>query len=304
MPSDMKPALLAAAGSFFLFVVIFGIGLGFGFMFLPTLPLFYAGFTSGPRAVRRAVLLAALPIWLLMGAAGAAVYMLLLALPTLYICQEAVRPSPASEDGWQPIGPLILHLTLAGCVVVAGITAYYWTQEGGLPGLLAATIREAFSGLEGEYGALIEQAAVHWSFLIFPITVWLWGLLLYAHGWAAQRLARRRGMVRRPEFSVGEFLIPGWMLSLLAICALASLIGSDSMRFLGKACLLSLMLPYFFSGAATLRRASASWPNGGFFMFFVYFMVFTQLWPALILSVVGLWRQIKDLSGAKTSFRK
>ncbi|NBO18618.1 MAG: hypothetical protein EBV03_05200 [Proteobacteria bacterium] len=299
----MKQALLAAAVSAVLFLAVFGVGLGFGFMFLPTLPLFFTGFSHGPRAVRRAVLVAALPIWLLMGAAGGTVYLLLLALPALYICQEALRPG--HEPGqWQKLGTIWLHLTLAACVLVAAITGYYWGQEGGLPGLLATTIRSAFEGLEDEYGELIERAAVQWSFLIFPVTIWLWGMLLFAHGWLAHRWVRKRGMPLRPEFSIGEFFIPAWMLQLLAICALATLIGSESMRFLGKACLLSLMLPYFFAGAATLRRVSATWPNGGFFMFFIYFMVFTQLWPALILSMVGLWRQIKDLSGAKTSFRK
>jgi hypothetical protein len=57
-------------------------------------------------------------------------------------------------------------------------------------------------------------------------------------------------------------------------------------------------------GAASLRESSAAWPNGRFFMFFVYFMVFTQLWPALILSGLGLWQQIKHLSAGETSFRK
>ena len=43
-----------------------------------------------------------------------------------------------------------------------------------------------------------------------------------------------------------------------------------SMQFLGKASLISLMLPYFFLGAASLRESSAAWPNGRFFMFFVF----------------------------------
>ncbi len=82
----------------------------------------------------------------------------------------------------------------------------------------------------------------------------------------------------------GLFAMPGWMLALLAICALASLIGSESMSFLGKSTLISLMLPYFFLGAALLQETSKTWPSRRFFLFFIYFIIFAQFWPALILA--------------------
>jgi hypothetical protein len=93
------------------------------------------------------------------------------------------------------------------------------------------------------------------------------------------------------------FEIPSWMLTLLAISALATLIGSPSMAFLGKSTLLTLMLPYFFLGCTLMHRACKTWPNSRFFLFFVYFLAFTQFWPVLILAAVGLWYQIKGLSG-------
>ncbi|MBY0407462.1 MAG: hypothetical protein K2Q01_07200, partial [Rickettsiales bacterium] len=133
---------------------------------------------------------------------------------------------------------------------------------------------------------------------------WLWCIMLYAHGWLATRMLAKKGRALRPDFAVSTFPIPLWMLQLLAICALASLIGSDSMRFLGKASLISLMLPYFFLGAAVLREMTGNWPNPRFFLFFVYFMVFTQFWPALIVAALGMWRQIKLLSGGDSSVRK
>lgn len=307
MPKEMLTALIAGMASFAAFIVVFGIGLGFIFMFLPTLPIFYVGLGYSLRTARRAIALACLPITLLSGISGLTVYTLFLTLPSYYICRKAMRPrlyAPQSPLVWPALGLIILNLTLMGCTLIALTSAYYWPQEGGLPGVLARMASESFPGLEPDYSGLVERMVTRWAFLIFPITLWLWVLMLYAHAWTAHRMLVQRGRLIRPDFAVHAFELPSWLLSLLVICALAAIIGSDSMRFLGRSCLISLMLPYFFAGMALMRQASKSWPSGGFFMFFIYFLIFTQFWPALILSGIGLWRQIKDLSGHKTSFKE
>lgn len=305
MPKDMKTALQAGLLSAAIFLIVFGLGLGFLFMFLPTLPLFYAGLGIRPRIARDGALFASLLIALLSGVSAPVVYLLFLGLPCAFISQRALLVSfDGLEPRWYPVGSIMLSLALWGCGLITLITLFYWGQNGGLPAMLADTIREAFSGLEDEYGDVIEVLATSWSFLIFPITLWLWCFMLYFHAWLATRWLVRKGVRRRESFTITPFPIPYWMLQLLAIAALASLIGSDSMRFLGKACLVGLMLPYFFAGVARLREGTASWPNQRFFLFFVYFMVFTQFWPALIVAAVGLWGQIKHLSADDGSVRK
>lgn len=305
MPRDLKSALLAGIASSGLFIAVFGIGLGFLFMFLPALPLFYVGLGLRVRTARDASLIASCIIGLLSGPSAVVVYLFFLGLPAVHLCYRAMLVGrEGGQLHWYPMGQVMLNLALWGCGMITLITAYYWGQDGGLPAILADTIREAFTGLQEEYGDVIEAMANNWSFLIFPVTLWLWCMLLYLHAWIATWMLTRNGLARRPSLAVTPFSMPSWMLSLVAICALASLIGSDSMRFLGKACLVSLMLPYFFLGVAYLKSSTAHWPNHRFFLFFIYFLVFTQFWPALIVSGVGLWFQIKGLSQQETSTRK
>ena len=61
-----------------------------------------------------------------------------------------------------------------------------------------------------------------------------------------------------------------------------------------------MMLPYFFLGCTLMHRACKTWPSSRFFIFFIYFLIFTQFWPVLILAFLGLWHQIKSLSGGGT----
>lgn len=297
MPKELASALIAGLLASGLFLVVFGIGLGFVFMFLPTLPLFFLGLSKPPQPTHIAIGIAALLISLIAGLASALLFLVFLGLPTWYLAKKSMvsLPSPAGGTAWYPIGLIIMDLTLYACGLIALMTIYYSGQEGGLPLLMSQNVREAFSGLETEYGGIIEQMAGNWAFLMFPVTIWLWGLILYAHIWIANRVLVRRNANIRPDMAIDSFTMPAWMLTLLVICALASLIGSTSMSFLGKSVLLSLMLPYFFSGCAQMHQATRNWPSYRFFIFFVYFMVVTQFWPALILSAFGLWQQIKDL---------
>ncbi|MDE3059592.1 MAG: DUF2232 domain-containing protein [Pseudomonadota bacterium] len=298
MTKSLIDTLTAGVLTAVLFLSVFGMGLGFLFMFLPTLPLFYTGFGRGPKSALDAMLAAAVLIGAIAGVPAGVFFLLLLGLPAWYISRESLRLRvEGARRKWMPVGMIITHLTLYACALVGLMGLFYAFQPGGVAGLLSQNIHEAFADLEDDYGDILDMLASQWSFLVFPVTIWLWGLALYAHGWVAHRLLR--GKALRPDFAVGRFSIPGWMLWLLAICGLASLIGSPSMSLVGKSTLISLMLPYFFSGTALMHDASRSWPNRRFFLFFIYFVIFAQFWPALALSGVGLWHQIKCLSAAE-----
>jgi hypothetical protein len=231
-------------------------------------------------------------------------FLLFLGLPAWYFSKESLRwrGSPEARQ-WMPVGLIITRLTLAACVAVVLMTLYYATQPGGLPQMLSENIHEAFIDLHEDYGDIIDMLANQWSFLVFATTIWLWGLALYAHAWLVGRFLTASHRQVRPDLAVEVFVLPHWLPSLLAICALASLIGSNNMSFLGKSTLISLLLPYFFQGCALMNLASKKWPSRRFFLFFVYFMIFAQFWPALILAGVGLCHQIKHLSESGSWFK-
>lgn len=293
-------ALLSAS----IFLVVFGAGLGFLFMFLPTIPIFMVGLKGYERNALGAAAIAAVAIMVVGGVSTAALYLLLLGLPAWYICSEALqsrtRLSSHSHE-WMPVGSIFLKLTLFACGLMAFIVAFYTREPGGIAAILASNINASLAELPDEFSDTVHRLSSNWSFLVFCVTFWLWALILYVHAWLAHRALMKRKLSPRHDFSIHPFHMPQWMLALLFIAALASLIGSDSMRFLGKSILISLALPYFLSGVGLMHQSSHKWPNRRILLFFIYFMVFSQFWPALIISASGLWHQIKHLSGGKTS---
>ena len=298
--------LAAGAMSGGIFLLVASLGLGFYFMFIATLPLLTLGLGHDPKMALGSGAVASLIIAVIAGSPVLGVmFLLFLGLPSWAIASQALtcRPGQGSTATWFPIGTIMLRLTIYGVSAVALLTAYYALSDETIVAMMSRVIHEAFADLQKDFGDVIETLATQWSFLIFSMTIWLWGVALYAHGWLANRLLKNNNRQIRPDFAVTPFTIPNWMLTLLAICALASLIGGESMRFLGKTTLISLMLPYFFLGASLMHETSKTWPSRRFFLFFIYLSMFVQFWPALILSGVGLWHQIKHLSAPTPSSR-
>jgi hypothetical protein len=289
------------AGGLFLF--IFDVGLGFLFMFLPILPIMLAGFARSAPVALQATLIATIAIGAVANTAAAVLFLIFFGLPAWYIVRQGQlsRIDGAGTRQWMPAGPIFVHLAIAASVLVALVVAYWAGTPGGLPGMIAERLPEIFADLSGEYGDVVHAMATDWSFMVFSATVWLWGLAFYAHAWLALRLLAYKHIPARPVFTLVTFAMPNWLLSLLAICALASLIGSVSMSFLGKATLITLLLPYFFLGAAIMHQRIATWPNRSFLFFFMYFLAFAQFWPALMIAGIGLVHHIKRLSSAGTS---
>lgn len=294
MRSHKEVGLVLTAGiiSSGLFLLVFGLGLGFLFMFLPTLPILTLGLSRSDRLALAAMLVGTALTALAGNPQAALLFFCMLGIPAWYITRAALRA--------YPVGLIITHLTVYACAGVAFLGVYY-LKDGGLPALLAGNIRAALAELKDGYSDVIETMATRLSFLIFSITIWLWGGTLYAHTWLVNRVLVQKKLARRPDFALTPFTPPNWMISLLLICALASLIGSPDMRFVGKSTLMSLLLPYFFAGVAEVHARSKNWPSRGFLLFFIYFSAFVLLWPVLLLAGVGLFCHIKHLSGMKTS---
>lgn len=295
---DMQSALLAGLLSSALFLLVYGAGLGFIFMFVPTLPLFFAGLQHNPNIAIRAAAGAATLILLFISPSSSVIYMFLLGVPSWYLtrCLLQARIARDGTRQWFPVGLAITNLSFYAVAFIGFITAFYASEPGGLPALLSQHISESLKSLEQEYGEAISILAREWSFLIFPITVWLWAICLYFHAWFANRALASRQRALRASVAVTPFTMPGWVLYLLAVAALASLIGSDSMRFFGKSAFIILMLPYFFSGIALIHHATASWPSRRLLLFFIYIAIFAQVWPALAIAAAGIWQQLKTLN--------
>jgi len=294
MPRHLLPALLAGmlAGGMFLLIIFTKLHPIFSFS--ASLPLFFIGLRQGHRDAFTAVLTAFLLISIGGGPAPGIFFMLTIGLPAGFMVRQSLLHR--DETQWFPIGLIVLSLALYAASIMALIAWYFAYEPGGLEQVIASNIKEAFALMGEQYAAIGESLATSWPFLIFPVTWWLWGLMLYGYAWIAQKILVDRREMLRPGYGIEPFTMPRWMLALLAIGALASLIGSPQMRFLGKSEILILLLPYFFLGIALLHRNVREWPNGRFFLFFVYFLAFSLFWPALLIAGIGLVYQIKNLS--------
>lgn len=305
MKHAFSSSLFSGLATAALFLFTANLGLGFFFLFLPTIPIFYAGLSGHTQSAFMSSTIGALAIGLAAGVEVAAIFYLFLGLPAWYIASLALtsRTTTDGQKEWFPLAYAFLHLVLFGVAVIALMTLYYAGEAGGISGVLASHMKQELSSLDEEYSGALEIVITHWSFLVFAMTLWMWVLALYVHGWFAHRLLAYNHKTIRPHLAIKAFAMPNWMLSLLAIAAVASLIGSASMRFLGQCTLVSLMLPYFLLGCTLMHAASKTWPSRRFLLFFTYFMVATLLWPALLLAGIGFIHHIKRLSGASTSTR-
>jgi hypothetical protein len=285
-------ALLASG----LYLLVFASGLGFAFLFIPTIPLFCLGLSAKADRLLLSIGIAIALIAIAGGPAIAIVFLLFLGFPAWYLSKcSLMHRLVDGQTEWFSVGTAMLHLTLYGCGFLSIITLYYALSDTNLPTLLAQSVKETFADLPAEFDQVLHLLSGEMSFLILPVTLWLWGIFLYTHAWIANRLLIRKNAHCRPSLALESFTIPSWMLTLLTISALASLAGGESMSFLGKATVISLMFPYFFLGVSVMHQTTAQLPGRKMILFFVYFLIVSQFWPALILSGLGLWRQLKDL---------
>jgi len=304
----MKKPLVATIATAFLasllFLAIAGSGLGFLFIFLPCIPFFLLGFAFSPRLILQAGLISSLLISILTGNLIASIlFFMAFAIPCWFSSRLLswhydikLGDNQPILRLWYPVGLVILDLAVYACAVLAIATAFYATQEINLPQLLAADIKEQINLMQKQYDMAIDIVPQSLSFMLCGFFAWLWVIAVWAHAWIANYALNKQKITNRPSLAIHPFPIPNWLLTLMSICALASLIGGESMRFLGKSSLIILLLPYFFQGAALLNLSTQKWVNQRFFLFFVYFSIATLFWPAFILSGIGLFNHIKILN--------
>ena len=306
MHNPLTRTIIAALVSSGLFLAVAGANLGFVFIFLPCLPFFLLGFTESTKSTR--VLQA--------GVLASALIALLTGSPLLGLCFYYIFPTSCwlmscflvwhhdiklGEQDFPilrmyfPVGDIIIYLACYGCATLALITAFYAGTDANLPHLLAANIQTQIDAMQKEYNMDLNVSANNLSFMACGFVVWFWAIALFAHAWIANLILIKNNMSQRPSLAITPFAMPNWLLTLMGICALASLIGGESMRFLGKASLIILLLPYFFQGIAMLHFYTHKWHNQKVFLFCVYFSI-PLFWPStFVIAGLGLWQHIKVL---------
>lgn len=294
MTQSIMTGLLTAG----LFILVTISGLGFLFMFLSIIPLFMSALSRPSVDTLRSAAIASVVLGLLGGDQIFVVFIGAFAMPAWYFGQEARRRRIA-KDGeilWRPVGLIMVDLALYACVAIAMIVLYNALFGEGIEAVLQEKIRTVLADLPAEYTAMAEKLSTHLSFLFFSMIAWMWALGIYLHSWLANRILDKQRRAERPSLGVEIFWAPDSLLYFLAVAGLASFIGSPDMQFLGKACLIVLLLPYFFLGIALLHKHSASWPGRGFLLFFLYIILLSQPWAVLITAGSGVVYHLMQLN--------
>lgn len=313
MGKYLAPSLIAGVASAALYLIVFTFGLGFLFLFLPTLPIFWLGLSGRFDDALHSALIATILLAILSSPVGAVVvYLMSLGLPAWYISKEAMQYGKGfGTVVWFPLTVIIARLLSVFSFLLLAVTLYYHGEKGGLPGIVTPYIHDALTSLSAEIddktSRVLQEAAPTLSFLIFAVSAWMWGACLYLHAWVVNRELRRQKIATRPDMAIAAFPPPNWVISLLLISAIASLVGSPSLAFWGKASLIILLLPHFLFGMALLHAQTRVSNHRALLLFFTYILLGMLLWPVFIVAGYGLLYHIgllnKYLSGGGTSSR-
>lgn len=296
----LKTALLTAA----IFLIIIAVTSNIILLFLTTIPLLSVGLSKDPKIALQAGALATTPIALLTNNLFfVALFFLIFVLPCWYICHKALiyydvklTPNLPVMRLWYPMGVITIYLALYSCVLLAIITAIFATQDSNLPQVMEKIVKETADLLNKDYDIIIDNSIGNIAFILCGCLAWIWVFFLMGYTWFVNHTLIKKNLAKRPNMMISRFPMPHWLLTLMGICALASLIGGESISFLGKASLFILLIPYFFQGAAIIQIFTKKPNNNTFFIFIFYFLALVLFWPTIIIAGIGLWDHIKVLN--------
>ncbi len=301
MPKHFSDILATALLSSGIFLAASFVDMGLIFMFLSAIPLLSTGLGKSYKTASKAAILATAIIAALTSSLAASLlFLLLFAVPSCYISYAATRhydivlgSNMPTLRIWYPIGLATVNIAIYGNIILAIITAFFATQETSLPQQLIHMINSEFSTINKGYNVELKVSAENVAFMLCGFLVWIWGFMLIGSSNLANTILLKTKIAKRPNLTITPFPMPHWMLTLITISALASLIGSESMSFLGKTSIIIMLLPYFFQGIALFHLYIHNWSNK--YLISIAFYVFIAIfwWPALIMAGFGLWNHIK-----------
>lgn len=300
--AHLAPTLIAGAVSALLYFLVFLLGMGSVFLFLPTLPLLWLSFSNRFDASLHAGLLATLLIAVLLSPMGAGIiYFPFLALPSWYLGYGALKCARrGNQSFWFPITAIFARMMTLASFALLAVTLYYQGQAQSLPALVEQKFSLAVAALSADFDeaarAELESAIPLYVNFVLPAAGWMWALTLFLHAWVVNRELIRQERAVRPDLVVHAFPPPNWIITLLALCALAAAVGSESLAFWGRSSLVLLLFPYFLLGLSLLHRYTKGMHYRGFILFTAYFLMLPQPWLMLLTACAGLVYHLRLLN--------
>jgi len=223
--------------------------------------------------------------------ATAGLFLVLTALPVLYIVRQGLLSRRTATGGveWYPPGLMLGGLTIYGLVLLAIVTIWY----GGA--LEEASLRY----LARLSGGTLPQARALARYI--PGAVLVSGVLMAVINAAlAQGALVRMGHALRPSPAWRNISVPRWLAPVLAVAAVTALVP-DEIGTIGVNAALIAALPFMLVGFAVLHTVSQRWPARGLALGLIYATTVILSWPAIAVAVLGIVDQWLPLRGPRTA---
>lgn len=275
-------------------------GLLFGY-FAP-LPLFAVGLACGAGAVVTASAFGALVALLLGGSFGVLFFVLVNAMPAVFLIHRVLLRDAAAPagSGWYPVGRLLVLMSL----VCSGVLGLFWLASIAVePGPHEAIkqfvarmsdINEgafrpsgdgADAGQEGFGGPGTYQAILS----IFPgVVLGSWIVMVILNGVFAQALVRRFGTLLRPPPAMSDLVVPEWVSAAFTGALVTGILLPGPFDFLFSNLAVVLAIPCFFSGLAVVHAYSKRFEGRLAVLVGFYALMLLTVWPVALLVAIGV----------------
>ncbi len=283
-------ALAAGVASALLYLAILSGSPGsFVLAYFSQAPLFLAGLALGVTPAAIACGIALVGLVAATEIATAALFVLLTALPVIYVVRQTLlsRQDAAGRTEWYPPGLILAGLTAYGLVLLAAAAAYYAGTAGGLEAAarhyLETVLQVSSGGDKTSVRPMVELVARFIPGTVIASAV----IMVVVNAAIAQGALAKTGHALRPSPAYRQVSLPAWPAYALPIVVAAAFVPGQ-IGFLGGNAAVIVAVPFALVGLAVLHSVSRHWPARGLALGFIYLTTLLLGWPAILVAGIGV----------------
>jgi hypothetical protein len=225
-------------------------------LYVAPLPLLLIGLAHGFTATVLAGGVSSAIILAVAGLKVGLVFGLAFAAPTALLVRQVLlsRPGASGTTEWYPPGLVVGWLAIFGAGAILAASLALSGDEGGLEGVILASLPEALDRLTGgDAPAELAERAKTWASFLPAMMGAVWAAVMVINACVAQSALVRLDKARRSTPDYAALEPPGWLIYALAGALLVALVGPEGFDFAGQNVAVVLAMPYFFVGLAVIH---------------------------------------------------
>jgi hypothetical protein len=217
------------------------------------------------------------------------------------LARATEKPTPDGLE-WYPVGQLLLWAAVIGILTVVASIPYFGTDaqsfhetlRDGIEKALRLGIGRNAGGADYDANRILNADVL--ATLAPPSLAALTTIIQVVNLWLAAHIVKFSGRLRRPWPDLSAITFPSLVPVILA-AAIAGTFLSGFISIIAGIAAVSLMVACAFLGFAVLHVITRGMDSRPFVLAGVYAVVIIFVWPALILSALGLADMALDMRG-------